>query len=94
MWDNAMQCKVIALCALLLAGCAGHRLETRFATERTVLLRDGAEYDFRACLAEQLRRHPAMRASLGNIYRAPAGDWDDLWSIERVIEVMERGEQL
>ena len=36
--------------------------ETRFAGDRTLLLRDGVEYDFRACLAEQLRRHPAMRA--------------------------------
>ena len=43
---------------------------------------------------EFLKRHPAMQVSLGNIYRAPAEEWDDLWSIERVIEVMERGEQL
>ena len=30
--------------------------------------------------------------SLGNIYRAPGEGWDDLWSIEQVIEVMEHGE--
>lgn len=41
-----------------------------------------------------LKRHPAKRATLGSIYRAPSKEWDDLWSIERVIEVMERGEQL
>ena len=42
---------------------------------------------------EYLKCHPAAMASLGNIYRAPGEKWDDLWSIERVIEVMERDEQ-
>lgn len=40
-----------------------------------------------------LKQHPETMASLGNMYRAPGEGWDDLWSIERVIEVMERGEQ-
>ena len=52
---------VAVLTAVLAAG-GEPRLETRFAGERTVLLRDGAEFDFRSCLREQLRRHPSMRA--------------------------------
>ena len=51
----------VVWCALALAGCAAPRLETRFAGERVVLLRDGAELRFEDCLAEQLHRHGAMR---------------------------------
>jgi len=60
---NAMRRILIAgLVALLLAGCAATpHLETRFAGNRTMLLRDGAALDFAACLTEQLRLHPAMR---------------------------------
>ena len=44
------------------AGAGEIRWETRFVGERTLLFRNGAEFDFRACLADQLRRHRAMKA--------------------------------
>jgi len=52
-----------ALFAVTAAGGDGLDLpETRFAGERTTLLRNGAVLDFGSCLAEALRRHPAMEA--------------------------------
>ena len=39
-----------------------------------------------------MKDHSGALTSLGNIYRAPGEGWDDLWSIEQVIEVMEHGE--
>jgi len=61
-----MKSLLLASIALLLTlaclGGASGDPEVRFAGERTRLLRDGRELDFRDCLAEQLRLHPAMRA--------------------------------
>ena len=42
---------------------------------------------------QYLKDHPRGLVTLGDIYRAPGENWDDLWSIERVIETMEHGEQ-
>ena len=44
------------------AMCAGEKPETRFAGERTTVLRDGRKLEFRTCVAEQLRAHPSARA--------------------------------
>lgn len=52
---------LLALAAVCAVG-AEVRWETRFVGERTLLLRDGVEFDFRACLADQLRRHRSAEA--------------------------------
>lgn len=54
-------CLIAAVSAAVLAACAGETWEVRFAGDRNVLLRDGAEFDFRSCVREQLRRHPSSQ---------------------------------
>lgn len=59
--------KLPLLLALMLTAFGGFGedagdFETRFVGERTELFRNGAALDFRICLAEQRRAHPAMRA--------------------------------
>lgn len=50
------------LALLALSGYAENGLETRFEGKRTIVLRDGKVLDFKTCLAEELRAHPATRA--------------------------------
>ena len=45
-----------------LAPARAEKLETRFVGERTELVRGGKVWEFKSILAEQMRRHPAMRA--------------------------------
>ena len=57
--------KLLLAAALLASAPAGAEAplpETRFEGDRTLLLRDGAEFTFRDCAREQRKRHPSLQA--------------------------------